>query len=399
MTPVFCCGFECGQFSSNTVGAHWQVPTGAIAFDTTIKRNGERSLRANPSAAATDLSSKGSEFPSTIYVLRGYVYFTTLPTTNDALMLGSLRGGALFSVSDNKIYAVDGAFAKGATGISVSTDRWYRLDVKIDVSANPWLIDVKVDGIDCGQKSTATAANSNAQIRVLTAGGGISWSGDVYLDDIIASTTSADYPIGNGVVNHFIPTSDGTHNVAGAADFRRGNTTTDITNATTTAWQLIDKVPLDPTTAPTDDQWIRIVAPPNATDYVECVFGPASGISTPTVAPRAVEVIAEVFAAGTGLSDEIIKLNDNGTLDNIYDGTQIAGVVTGTYKKKHYATAPSTGAAWTVALFNALRMRYGFATDANPDKSLMGIMIEAEFPEPKQKIVQVEQAIKRSNYY
>src|SRR3989304_1188693 len=75
-------------------------------------------------------------------------------------------------------------------------------------------------------------------------------------------------------------------------------------------------------------------SPPNATDYVEEVFGPAPGISTPTVAPRAVEVITEHFAAGTGLSDEIVKLNDNGTVDNIYDGTGIAGTTTGVYKRK-----------------------------------------------------------------
>ena len=121
------------------------------------------------------------------------------------------------------------------------------------------------------------------------------------------------------------------------------------------------------------------MAPPNATDYVEVAYGPAAGISVPTTGPRAVECIVEFFAAGTGLSDEIMKLNDNGTVAVVYDGTGVAGVTSGSYRRKQFTTAPSTGAAWTSTLFNALKLRYGYATDANPDKSLMCTMLEAEF--------------------
>src|SRR3990170_4548894 len=90
-----------------------------------------------------------------------------------------------------------------------------------------------------------------------------SFTADFFHDDIVVSNTALDYPIGAGYVNHFVPTSDGSHNVAGAADFRRGDTTTDITNATTDAYQLVDDVPLDDVTPDADDH-IRIVAPPNA---------------------------------------------------------------------------------------------------------------------------------------
>lgn len=317
-------------------------------------------------------------------VARFYIQFATLPDIDTLLanMAGGNGIGVGFKVSDNTIRPASNVTGPvfGATGVVVTTGVWYRIDVRVDVSANPWLVDVQVDGVATTQHTVATSPGLTSLTLCTTVVG----TADMFFDDVLVSNTFADYPLGAGYVNHFVPTADGTHNVAGAADFRRGDTTTDILNSTTNAYLLVDDVPLDDTTPDADDH-IRIVAPANNTDYVELVFGPAPGISTPTTGPRSVEVICEVFAAGTGLSDEIIKLNDNGTVDNIYDGTQVAGVTTGTYKRKHYATPP-TGGSWVVGGggngdFNDLRLRYGYATDANPDKSLMCAMIEAEFAE------------------
>ena len=304
---------------------------------------------------------------------------TALPTLTCNILTTNQAGtpGAYFNVTDSKLYA--GFFnvtaQLGATGITVTTGVWYWVDVLVNTSANPWTIDVQVDGAAAGQQTRAVAADNANAIRLgITS---ISPTADIFYDDIALSNTAADYPIGAGQGWCGVPTSDGTHNVAGAADFRRGGTTTDITNATTDAYLLANEVPLDDVTPDTDDH-IRIVAPANVTDYVELVFGPAPGFSAITGTINGVEAIGEVFAAGTGLADEIIRLNDNGTLDIIYNGTGLAGVTTGTYKRKHYATAPSTGVAWTAALVNGLRLRYGYATDANPDKSLMCAMLEVD---------------------
>jgi hypothetical protein len=293
------------------------------------------------------------------------------------------------------MYAWDALNGFGASGASVTTDTWYLSDVKVDTTGD--LVSVAIDGVTLGTIATAGGVPNSVDLGVLTTG----VTADVYFDDCIVSNTGADYPIGAGFVAHFVPTADGTHNIAGAADFRRGDTSTDILNATTTAYQLVDDVPLDDTTPDADDH-IRIVAPANPNDYVELVFGPAPGISTPTRAPRAVEVICEVFAAGTGLSDEQIGLNDNGTTPNVYDGIGLAGVITGAYKRKHFAEAP-TGGAWVVGGlgngdFNDIRLRYGYATDANPDKSLMCAMIEAEFPmtPPRSKGLHINQSVNRA---
>jgi hypothetical protein len=190
------------------------------------------------------------------------------------------------------------------------------------------------------------------------------------------------------MLNHFVPTSDGTHNIAGAADFERTLTGTDILNATTTAYQLVDDVPLE---SGASVDWINMVAPPNATDYVECIFGPASGISTPTAGPRAVEVIAGIHQAGTGTGNMEIRMNDNGTNNVLYTATAVAGISNVAYKRKHYGTNIANGGAWTISgagNFNNLRVRFGSpaAVDANPDQYFDCIMIEAEFAEVSGRI-------------
>src|SRR5262249_34270136 len=150
----------------------------------------------------------------------------------------------------------------------------YYIDVKVVSTANPWLIDVKVNGTACGQKSATHTADTTSTPSMILGDSATPVTCDYLIDDVLASVTSGDYPIGDGYVNHFVPTSDGTHNVAGTGDFQRTLTGTDILNSTTTAFQLVDEVPLDSGT-PTD--FINLIAPPNATDYVEVVYGPASG--------------------------------------------------------------------------------------------------------------------------
>lgn len=370
-TPIFCCGFECG------VG-HWG-PVGSVTYNTTANRvrNGSRSLRMNPSAslafAGTTAISAGG-FP----VMRCYVFFDTLPNiTCRICSAGSAGVGAIFNASDNKIYAGINTTTLGATGVSVTTGQWYKIDLKVTSTT----VDVQVDGSAAGQ---ATTGSIGSVTSVSFGDTGLSPTADWYIDDVLVSFTAADYPLDGGYVNHFVPTSDGTHNVAGTGDFQRTLTGTDILNSTTTAFQLVDDIPLD-SGAGTD--WINMLAPPNATDYVECVFGPAPGISTPTVAPTTVEVLAGIRQSATGNGNMEIRINDNGTTNAMYSATGVAGVTSVTFKRKHYVTAP-TGGAWVVTSgngnFNNLKVQFGSpaALDVNPDQYFTSIMLEANFVPP-----------------
>lgn len=374
MTPVLCCGFECGVDTG-----HWTLGA-AAAFDTGTVRSGARSLRIHPAAANAGQATSAVLASSNLWVWCGYVRFASLPTSDIMLFELTSGAGVGFRFSDSTIcaaYRVSTTVTFGATGVAVTTGAWYGVDVKVDNSANPWLMDAKVDGVACAQVTRATAASASTEVVCGVGVGAGNKTFDAYFDDVVASQTLADYPIGAGYVNHFVPTADGTHNIAGANDFERSATGTDITNAITTAFQLIDDVPLKSGVV---SEYINLIAPPNATDYVEVVYGPAPGISTPTVAPRAVEVICAYASASAGTNNLRLALNDNGTTNDVLNTTTGPGT-TATYARKHYATAP-TGGAWTLSgagNFNNLRMRC-LTNDAAPDPWFASTMVEAWFP-------------------
>lgn len=358
---------------------HWTIASGSPAFVTTPVNNGARALRCNAAGAAVVAGCVVGI--QTVNTDRLYIRFaTSLPSGNTFVAYhasGATNSGIYFQSSDSKLYARSGT-TNGSTGVTVTTGVWYRIDLRVDqTNTAAVVVDGQVDGTALGQVTNNVGATSAGLLIGVQA----AVTADIYFDDVVISATSADYPIGAGYVNHFVPTSDGTHNIAGTGDFQRGNTAVDILNSTTTAFQLIDDVPLPSGTVDeADDQ--RAVAPANpTTDYVECVFGPAPTISTPTVAPRAVEVILAHHQIATQNGQMQVLLNDNGTTNTVFDTGVAAGVTTYRYARKHYATAP-TGGAWTVSAgagnFNNVRCRF-LGPDAAPDQCLDAIMIEAEF--------------------
>lgn len=400
MTPSFCCGAECGLIFANGNGGHWIDGTGGTGpptISTATVRSGDRSLKCSgtQSFATTQSIPALNPFSTSAGAknsIRVYVNFETLPGADTFIVShnGAVTAvtGVYFTNADSTVWARANG-TSGSTGIAVTTGQWYRIDCQFDYSFNGnagVAVDVQVDGVACGQGTNNTGGTNGSRPRLGVISAISPSSGTMYFDDIVTSQTAGDYPIGAGYVNHFVPTSDGTHNIAGTGDFQRTLTGTDILNATTDAYLLVDDVPLE-TGASVD--WVNMVLPPNATDYVECVFGPAPNISTPTVGPRAVEVIAGIHQAGTGLGNMEIRINDNGTTDAMYSATGVTGVTSVAYKRKHYAVAIAGAGPWVIGGggngdFTDLRVRFGSpaAVDVNPDQYFDCIMIEAEFETP-----------------
>jgi hypothetical protein len=370
-TPVFCCGFECGVFASS---AHFSSSGGTPTVDTTTFRTGLGALRCNPTATQEYVRRPTSSDVTTRHVGRFYIRFATLPSADCGLnYYGTLTTGpnVRFKQSDSKIYAAVGT-TFGATGVAVTTGQWYRIDYDFNVNiAGNDACDVQVDGSACGQATGAGTSTSDSRFEL-----GIrdTCTADIYIDDFLLSATAADYPLGAGHVNSYIPNADGTHNVAGANDFEFASGT-DITNATTTANTVIARRPL-PTSEAAD--YIEGTAPPNATDYVEWQYED----STEGAAPRAVEaIIAVTDATGAGTYDITVTLREHagGTSANIVTGTGSGGA-TVRYHRAHFATVPGTADAWTETKFNALRSRF-LVSDASPDPRINAAMLEAEWAE------------------
>lgn len=384
VTTVYICGFECGLSTTDVVGVgqHLRNVPAGITFSTTTVRSGARSLRNLNSSAAT-LPSFAS---STTYVWRMYVRFATLPSTDCFLGAVDYTGtsaGPGFKQSDSTIRSyvdIAGVPTFGATGVVVTTGVWYRVDVKSVGSVVAGTVDVQVDGTAVAQ---VTGAFASANATAMVVGSLSAPTHETFFDDLVVSQTAGDYPITatDSKVIALVPTSDGTHNVAGANDFDRTLTGTDIDNTTTTAWQLVDAVPFIATDI-SAVECITITAPPNATDYVQCVFGPApssSAVTTETV--LGVEVLGALQTASAGGSptmDLSLRINDGGTTGDVFTSSVFYQPSTPVFKPAHFAVAPSTGAAWTAAKVNALQVRFGSfdAADSAPDGYFGTVMCE-----------------------
>lgn len=402
MTPTFCCGFECGILGSSSVGQHWVDGNNNLSISTSIVRNGSRSLRVNLSAANSQLTC-GYVPSGSVVVGRFYVYFTSLPNVNLNLfrVMNGLTGlgGVLFNTTGNVIHPL---IVSGNTpaGVAVTTGRWYRIDFKIDVTNNPRTFDCSVDGVSCGQSSLATAGTTLNQVRLVDTAS-LAITTDLYIDDLILSLTTGDYPIGPGKVLPFVPTADGTH-TATTTTIVKGTIATPVganVAGSTDVFNWVNGVPL--LGGQSDNTRLVNQQTNGTTLYAEVIFGTAPNILTPTYPPRSVEVITADRQASTAAGDMTTKLNDNGTESTIIARVGTAGTTTDKYVTKQFATPP-TGGAWTLASgngnFSNIRARFGYSNDANPDQYWRGVMIEAEFVEWPQKILNINQSMKRASY-
>lgn len=389
-TPFFCCGAECGQ--SGTVGQHFNFGS-ATSFVTTGHRTGARAIRSNPTT--TGGYAERTTGWGTRVVGRAYMKVVSAPSVTALVSLGhttasGVEVGLSYKTSDSKWYARIGASIESTTGVAITTSTWTCIDWDIDVSTNPWSLTMRVGGTG-GTTLTASNPVAASTISNTFCGSGQSHASDLYFDDFLYSKTGADYPLGPGYVNHFVPTSDGTHSVTTynivkgtiAAPTAGGNV-----DGATDVFNWLNGVPL--LGGASDNTRLVNQQVAASAQYAELVLGPAPGVSTPTVAPRAVEAIAADRQASTNDGIMEIKLNDNGTVDTFLARAGTAGVTTDRYRSKQYALAP-TGGAWTVVAgagnFNNLRARGLFSNDANPDQYWRGIMVEAEFVEVATNVV------------
>lgn len=374
MTPVFCCGFECGVDTS-----HWFTVTGT-SYSTTTVRTGARSLRVNPTAASNAVNSP-TLASSTRWIGRIYIQFATLPSADvDLVSVGTTAGGpqVRFKQSDSKLYAaVSSTF--GASGVAVTTGQWYLIDFDFNISTGGNdLCDIQVNGTACGQ---ATAAGlSAAQTRLTIGNIGANATMDVFFEDCVLSQTAADYPIGAGKVLALSPGSDGTHTFTTTIGVR--GTTGAPTGggniaSSTDSFNWLNAKPIGG--GATDNTRLWNQQSNGSTLYGEVKFE-SSGEAN---APRAVEVLIVRRDAGTGVGDSTFKISDNGTESTVFATGAVAGIASDNYHTKQFATPPS-GGSWNMnasgnGSFPNLRFRFGYSADANPDHYCRGVMIEAEF--------------------
>jgi len=390
-TPVFICGAECGIAVVGTVSAgteHWSsvngagltvVTSGPSPMRSTRCFRGLRSAATGGGLQHTFATAVGS--PATL-VARFYVYFATLPSVDATLfegLLGTNTSGVVFDQSDSTLraFAVSPTLGRGASGIAVTTGAWYRVDVKLVTGATQ-TADIQVDGSAAAQATRSGTAGTavSAAIEVNSVSGA-AFTADAYIDDVIMSGTSADYPIGAGTVDGLYPNADGTHGGTWASGvFAKGAAgATAAARTDTDIWQSLNQ-PLTTTIG----KRVTDVTGTATTDYVEFALDDTpSDLPSSGAVVNGVQLVVAGHSASTTASNTTISLR--------VDSPGSAGTTTPISLDLSEATITfpiavqtqnMASVMWTKADLDNIKIRFS-STDSNPDVYLNGVCLEVDY--------------------
>lgn len=384
-TPIYICGAECGIAAIGTtpptgVVRHWGAAGAAASVSTTTFNSaggGIRSYRFNPSASATTGQLRTGVLatiaaPATI-VARFYVRFATLPDATCFLFsVQNLDGqtGVAFDSSDSTLKANANA-TLAASGAAVTTGVWYRVDVKV-VGNTTYTVDIQVDGVAQAQASAAGSSVGATQYNI--GAFGAANTSDVFIDDLIISGTSGDYPIGQGYVAGLYPNADGSHSYSATTDFLDGGDALAALAASGSevdTWQSLQNP--GSTTVDTANYITNQTA--TGSERLEWQF---DNLPAAAATVNGVMLVSGQHASGTATCLATLQVNDNATINAVYTDADFSDTTVVTAIKT-YATAPSTSAAWSTTLVNGVRVRWLGSADVNPDPRFDFVLFEADY--------------------
>jgi hypothetical protein len=367
------CGWECrivtGGAAASPDEKHWDSITGVPAISTSTVRTGTAALRINPSAATLSLRKTIARRLLTMQV---YFRFAVLPGANaNFIRLVNASGTPVVACDNAGVITLKlGAGTASASLGTISTNTWYRLDLKVDTSGATATMTGKIDG---GTEQTSSVAQTAANMTEISFGFSSAATCDVFFDDFIAGDTITEYPYGAGTVERMKPTRDGTHSFT-AGDFGYDTAGANVGTSDTTVYTYVDD---DDLTSITDGVLIRQKVV-RSTGYVEVGFGSAPH----SWDAQAVNVVSSWHASTTGANTVGLKMNDGGTIAAMTDAAGDAlsdfSNATVTFAEKIVVTPPS-GGTWTTAKIAAVLLRMGYSTDVLGIPYWDGAMLEVAY--------------------
>lgn len=386
----FCCTGDCGVNGIGTASAgveHWStLNSTAPTVATSPGGRGTRAYKCTAQGFFTHTFATQIASPATL-VYRHYVYFeTALPNADCAYSGEGLTGNGFgFKVSDGTIRAVTSFTNFGASGVAISPDTWYCIDVKV-VSDTTRTSDVTVTPLGgtptaCAQASEASAAQQSTGIRLGAQTAGVTQT--VYFRDLICSGTAGDYPIGPGQGVALFPNADRTnssatptdgnkgHLYSATTDFGKGSggaTATGAQNAESTSWQSL----ANPMSTSIATNFIADLLGASTEHMVWELQDLVDALSINGVmlacATHSASATTNAFAAGIGNASALKAASISGDLSESTITIPVAVV-----------TTDASAAAWDPTKVNATTIWFGDSTDVNPDVFLDSACLEVDF--------------------
>lgn len=373
-------GFEHGVVSANGGGLGRTVTGTAprIEIIADAARTGGYGLKIAPTASAAGRLEGPKHAEVAVWAASVYVKFAALPTADSVVIQGEATAGTanpsiVFNNSTGKLcLAVANSdntsiADKADFGAVVTTDTWYLVDLRFNVSANPWALIARMDGANEGSTTSAQGADTIDAIRFGHTGAA-GPAHTTYFDDVVISGTSGDYPIGAHAVAGLLPAGDGTHNAG--TNIMENQAGTDI--GTVTAYDLVDDVPMSTATT-----YIQQLA--NGTgNYAEVQF--ANLTASLSAVWGAMGILAYTSATTSANNGACIMSKDDFSTSSPIHGTAASplDMSDGSTSNLFYKSAMIAGVTDNTTA-NALEARVGFSGDANPDPYWVNLLVEVAY--------------------
>jgi hypothetical protein len=394
--PMWLSGFESGQLSTNNGGFYIISSStyGVIDTVTSPVRTGSYAMRIHPILNAADYAQVqpplGSSQLGPNYVLHFALRFDVLPT-QDAVML-EIRSGCgpcgTYPQMFLWYHAATGKWAVSmgstATGLYQKyqdgaagpvAGQWNTFDIRWNAGASPptpRAIDWQVDG-------TAQTTLSFLDAAATAASGGPAFGQDdlytnaqytAYYDDVVISSTAADYPLGDVRITPLKPNAIHADPLGYLTNFQDD----DSTAVDAASYTRVDETPLTGTT-----DWIKQITS-SAGGYVGIDFQ-----DTTQTCIRGASVVAEMraqsgapnAAIGTNMSGPATGANNtvwSGSLSTTVSYAQ--GVLTTVCCPSNPGVGP-----WTQAGVNAAWALFGYCTNTTSTRrpELHSIILELAY--------------------
>ncbi len=369
-TLAWLTGFEYGLATPVTNGGGLaNTIVGTPSVSGSIKRSGGYSLRCQTAAGAQTYIQITTSLSKT--TVGFYIYFTTVPSADCSLFLVNLSTvyyRIRFHQSNSNLALYDGTTTKDLG--AVTTGVWYRIDMKVDASANPTTAAAKMDG---GTEQTFSTSQGASTITYVSMGiTTASVNADIYFDDVVVTNDSVDYPLGAHAVAGLRPSGDGTHN--NGANILEDSAGADIGDGTGGTVAAYDKLDESPWTSTANADYVRQTANGTA-NYAEILFADTSE----TQILGAMALLEYASASATGNTGGCIIIDEDATSRTLWGA---AGALadyseSSAFYKSLLIPAPAGG--WDMGAVNALKCRFGYSDDANPDPYWLAIMVEVAY--------------------
>lgn len=356
---------------------------------------GRPALRIDPSSLATNvgvsLMASASRYAgmmcrfSVPSLAANAQWFRMIASTTTDNILIRVQSSGLID------YSFNGGTSFTSSGVSIVASRTYGIEVFVDWNTGTThTLKVRLNGVEIinatGGASTVTAAQPVIGSAAVIAQ-------QIDITDIVTYNDVGQYGLmSDWRVYGVEPTSDGTHSMT-ANDFQDASAN-NLSNSTTGSWDWVNDAP---SAAPTVVDFVQQVVL-RTTSYMEWVLNTAT-IPATSGTPVLVCLAAAMHPVASANANSVaFRLNSGGNVST--EAAIDTSVASNTleYRKHHYTTEPTSGAAWTLAMVQALRARFGYSGDATPPPALDSIMAFVVVPtsQPARKPAVTSTAVNRS---